>query len=221
MFASLLCILLVFVNNYVSLAESRTCVCAEFLADECDALANCKWNEVVKTEGETQGTHGVCRSLLWLQCHEDPDCTIASRDPVGDAAASSEDQKMPLAADEEQPGDYGNGETPSEYDDRDWPWDCTTNTDGSVVYATHAINVRPLELAAQTIRNEQILNAASTVSVGKSSLFSLTGLQIVAGISFIVIVIAAFIWNKYQPAWLSQGKSLTTNTDHYSTFTAV
>ena len=127
--ATLLLIYLTVFINSINHVSSRTCVCAEFMADECDGHLNCKFNLVQPTAGEIHGSHGICRSLKWYTCHVDPKCTIKYRDPNSNWELIDSD-KMP-----------------SEEDDRDWPWDCITGD-----YSPYMMNVKELEFATMDLK---------------------------------------------------------------------
>ena len=102
--------------------SGRTCVCAEFRANECDKMMNCKFNLKVPTVGDVQGSHGMCRSLRWYTCHVDPKCTIRYRDPTSDWDLIDDDA------------------LPDEYDVMDWPWECDSGD-----YAEHIVNIQSYE----------------------------------------------------------------------------
>eukprot|EP01084_Bolivina_argentea_P046129 84931_1 len=87
-------ILVIFCVNNVF---SRTCVCAEFIAEDCDSYLNCKWNLNTPKEGVN---FGVCRSLKWYTCRLDPSCTIKSE--------TEQQNEIEM----------------NQYDNMDWPWDC-------------------------------------------------------------------------------------------------
>ena len=63
---------LLLVYGLMDVVRSRTCVCAEYLADECEAEPNCDWS------------YGVCRSLKLISCLNDWECTIKERNKFVD-----------------------------------------------------------------------------------------------------------------------------------------
>eukprot|EP01083_Nonionella_stella_P297508 1010224_1 len=150
MTTAMLQILAVLLMYYPHNIESRTCICAEFKAEECDTYLNCKWNLMVPSQSHT----GVCRSLKWMVCHNDPLCTIKYRAPEELHMEDDDENKI-----------QDNHHEPNEDDNYDWPWHCDSS-----IYATHAIDVKPLELAAYNIdiiqQNKQLEKDTNTISAG-------------------------------------------------------
>merc|ERR1712232_145001 len=48
------------------MAGNGPCVCADYIAEECNEQANCEWYE----EGDS------CRTSVWLECQMNPDCRL-------------------------------------------------------------------------------------------------------------------------------------------------
>lgn len=75
----------------IEVAKSRTCVCAEYMADECEAEPNCEWNSNVGS--------GVCRSFKLIECHDDWECTIKERNKFADDLMGDDDYDWPWDCD--------------------------------------------------------------------------------------------------------------------------
>ena len=133
-------ILLTFLYSFGKVS-GRTCVCAEFIANECDKITNCRFLST-PTIGDTKGSHGICRSLKWYTCHIDPKCTIKYRDPNSDWNLIDDDA------------------LPDETDDLDWPWDCNSGD-----YVEQTINLKAFQSSGLKLRKidlEQIIENEDT-----------------------------------------------------------
>ena len=199
---------LLFILNYLSLnVECRTCKCADFSREACetDPMDKCEWNtDVPQSDKNNLVPRGECRTEKYMNCKRDPTCTLAANDPqtngnkpemsikvfarINDDAEINDDYR-------DSNDDQTNGIDPTR--DIDYPYDCQTGE-----YHKYAIDVSTFRLAAKEMQEyerqyailisdeENILNNGG----GKSVYKSFTRLQIVAGISFIIILVAAMIY---------------------------
>jgi len=229
---------------YISNVSGRTCTCSEFVAEMCDEQINCKWNEKVPdSHSNDHGLKGKCRSLKFMQCHTDSDCTLAERDP------KNKDEKEILSAlthvyrvpglvlgDEEMitaedGADQTNGHSPDEGDILDYPWACEGIDKHT--YFDYTIDVSQIEIAAQNnyysqsqkMEEEKEMNENVIIpSKGgsKISLYeSMNGLQLVSGVVFIILVIGAMVYYKFIKKDKDSHKYVSLATDeanNYSTF---
>eukprot|EP01084_Bolivina_argentea_P067587 123051_1 len=196
--------LIILTIYYINNVESRTCVCAEFMVDECEQYENCKWNTEVPSQKFTQGIHGVCRSIKWMSCHNDPLCTIKYRDPRYYTDDDIIMDNVPY---------QDNGHTPTEDDNLDWPWNCD-----SFVYADNAIDVQPLEIAAYSLyNNEKRFDKGLPVN---TSMKSFSSTQIMFFVSFIILIIGGMVYSKYCKS-NEMGKALLDKSNEYSAINTV
>ena len=71
----------VMLNFLIFNVSSRTCICAAFNPDKCNEDANCEWNNNLPTTGITRGFHGICRTIRFMECKRNPNCTLKNKDP--------------------------------------------------------------------------------------------------------------------------------------------
>mmetsp|Transcript_9490 Transcript_9490/g.15270 ORF Transcript_9490/g.15270 Transcript_9490/m.15270 type:complete len:198 (+) Transcript_9490:78-671(+) len=146
--------------------SARTCICAAFTAEECDQVMNCKFNYNIATQGEIQGSHGVCRSLQWYKCHVDPMCSITYRDPTIEWDQVRNDM------------------LPDSSDDMDWPWDCEQGT-----YSAAMLNVKPLQSATMDLYSYGAAKQEQTQSFVLNT-YSNDSTKLAAEITCAILVIA-------------------------------
>ena len=129
--------------------RGRTCVCAEFSEESCDAEENCQWNSRESLGLITRVNSGLCRTHRWVECHQDPNCFHVGR--FVDATTLSPAQLAALEAEEAAKAAEENGarklmsfmeDTDPAY--ADWPYSCDTGD-----YHEELIDVRPFEYAVQ------------------------------------------------------------------------
>jgi len=118
----------VFYSITLYTVNGRTCTCAQFIEDSCNAQENCQWNTRETIGDIAKNVKGVCRSNQWMDCHKDEMCSIMGRREIAiersleaeEEAAEAQSQsnnmiKRRLLADDATEGNL------------DWPYNCVSN----------------------------------------------------------------------------------------------
>jgi len=210
-------------NFLVLNVSSRTCICAAFNPDKCSSDTNCEWNNDLPTTGITRGFHGICRTIRFMECKRNPDCTLKNKDPREyDNGYNNDDLDIKVVKSHgTDPDDNdqtnGNDPTPKGAGYYNWPFNCYEI--GIEIEAEIEVNER-IENDNMMIKSQGEIKATP-----KSVYESMSALQIGAGIVFIFLLVSAMIYWQCNKEKMEKDddeyRCLTGNGNKYSTFNDV
>ena len=126
--------------------NGRTCTCAQFIEDSCNAQQNCEWNTRETVGDIAKNVKGICRSSQWMECHKDEMCSIVGRREM--AIERSLEAEQALEAEEEAAPSSNKrrlSEVLADEGNFDWPYNCIS---GEYHEDAAILDVRPYQLLA-------------------------------------------------------------------------
>jgi len=175
-------VLLTFVLLAIYNVNARTCTCAQFVDEKCNAQENCVWNTRQAIGEVIKGNHGICRSQQWMDCRHNEKCVISGRHMVAD-----DDQRRRLGAEISE-------DSATQIDiDYDWPYNCATNE-----YSMDVIDVRPYEFLAVKSSAFTVNDNVGSAQKHKFSFFSMSMMGKVIAVLVFCSLIAVGGYYKYK-----------------------
>lgn len=201
--------------------NSRTCTCAQFIEESCNAQINCEWNTRETIGDIAKNVKGVCRSNQWMDCHKDEMCSILGRREIA--------IERSLEAEEEEAAEAANANTnnqrrlESELDDNDagnydWPYNCIS---GEYHEDAAILDIRPYQrLAFKAAGIDDTIIDGVSASTHKKDINLLSfGMMFKFAmiITFCCLITFAVCYKFKDPASL-KGFNINAAQDNYSTF---
>jgi len=197
--------------------NGRTCTCAQFIEESCNAQENCEWNTRETIGDIAKNVKGVCRSSQWMDCHKDELCSIIGRREM--AIERSLEAEQALEAEEEEVASNANNKRRLEEDNDagnfDWPYNCIS---GEYHEDAAILDVRPYEkVAFKSADYDNIIDGASIPRNKEIKLLSFGMMfKFAIIITFCCLVTFAVCYKFRDP---SSYKALNAaHDDNYSTF---
>jgi len=210
---SLIFTIFCFITLYT--VNGRTCTCAQFIEDSCDAQENCEWNTRETIGDIAKNVKGVCRSNQWMACHKDEACSILGRreiaiersleaeEEAAEAAGAQSNNKRRLSSDDI--GSEGN---------LDWPYNCISNEyhDDALI-----LDVTPYQRLAFKAAGFDTIE--DTVGIAKYNEFNMLSFGVMVKfaiiITFCCLITYAVCYKFKDPA---RYKAINHEQDTYATF---
>jgi len=184
-------VLLTFVLLAIYNVNARTCTCAQFVDEKCNAQENCVWNTRQAIGEVIKGNHGICRSQQWMDCRHNEKCVISGRHMVETDDAGSNNKRRNMV---EADSSSLEADSATQIDiDYDWPYNCATNE-----YSMDVIDVRPYEFLAVKSSAFTVNDNVGSAQKHKFSFFSMSMMGKVIAVLVFCSLIAVGGYYKYK-----------------------
>ena len=195
-------------------ANGRTCTCAQFVEESCNAQENCVWNTRETVGDIAKNVKGICRSNQWMECHKDEMCSIVGRREMA--------IERSLEAEEAAPSNKRRlSEISGDENNLDWPYNCMS---GEYREDAAIIDVRPYQLlafkaAGYDMQTANIKDGAyASVSVPDINMFSFGMMAKFAALITFCCLISFAVCYKFKEPYSDKTITYAQLQDNYATF---